>query len=222
MKSYRQYCPIARTSEVLAERWTPLIIRNMMFGVDTFADLARGVPAMSRSLLIKRLGQLETANIITKTEKENGHGHLYHLTEAGKDLAGVITQMAEWGHKWVDITTEHCDPSLALWAWCQVQMSDVDLPSDRTVIAFAFPDRPPASRYYWFLVEDGMVEMCYSDPGGPVDLTVTAEAMAFINWHYGNLSWSQALHDRQIRIRGDRDLARSLPSWNTHVPALAV
>jgi DNA-binding HxlR family transcriptional regulator len=99
VKSYRQYCPVARASEILAERWTPLVIRNLMFGVDTFADLARGVPGMSRSLLIKRLGQLEEANVISRTEKVNGHGYRYHLTEAGRDLAGVIAGMAEWGTK---------------------------------------------------------------------------------------------------------------------------
>ena len=222
VKRYRQYCPIARASEILAERWTPLIIRNLMFGVDTFAELARGVPGMSRSLLIKRLGQLEDANVISRTEKENGHGHRYHLTEAGRDLAGVIAQMAEWGTKWLEITTEHADPGLALWAWCQVQMSDAALPRERTVIAFSFPDQPPSARHYWFLIEGGELEMCYSDPGGEVSLQVTAESLAFVTWHSGDLDWAQALRTHRIRVRGDRELARALPTWNTHSPVMAV
>lgn len=222
MKSYRQYGPIARASEILAERWTPLIIRNLMFGADTFAELARGVPAMSRSLLIKRLGQLEEANVISRIEKENGHGHHYRLTEAGRDLAGVIVGMAGWGAQWLEITTEHADPGLALWAWCRVQFSDAELPRDRTVISFSFPDQPPAARHYWFLIEGGELEMCHSDPGGEVDLHVTAESLAFVMWHMGALDWREALRAQRIKVRGDRELARTLPTWNTHTPAMAL
>ncbi|MEN8040287.1 MAG: helix-turn-helix domain-containing protein [Actinomycetota bacterium] len=221
MKTYKQYCPIARTSEILAERWTPLIVRNLMFGLDTFTDLSRGVPAMSRSMLIKRLDQLERANIITKTEKDNGHGHRYELTDAGRDLTGIILQMAEWGDRWVEITAEHSDPGVALWFWAQVQMSDLGLPVERTVVAFSFPDQPPSNRHYWFLCDDSEIEMCYSDPGGPIDLHVTAESLAFVNWHYGTLEWTQAVNDGRIIVSGNRELARALPTWNTHAPVLA-
>jgi DNA-binding HxlR family transcriptional regulator len=97
MGSYRQYCPIARASEILAERWNPLIIRNLMLGADTFSQLARGVPAMSRSMLIKRLDELERDGIIKKAPKPDGRGHLYQLTDAGKDLVDVITTLGVWG-----------------------------------------------------------------------------------------------------------------------------
>ncbi|HVR79688.1 MAG TPA: hypothetical protein VMS99_15015 [Acidimicrobiia bacterium] len=101
-------------------------------------------------------------------------------------------------------------------------MSDVRLPQERKLIAFRFPDQPPASRYYWFLVERGEIEMGYSDPGGPFDLRVNAESMAFIEWHYGTLEWSRAVSDGRITVRGDRELAAALPTWNTHVPAMVL
>jgi DNA-binding HxlR family transcriptional regulator len=85
--SYSQYCPVARASEILAERWTPLLIRNLMFGADTFTKLAGGVPTMSRSMLIKRLAELERAGLLRRTPKDSGHGHTYELTPAGADLA---------------------------------------------------------------------------------------------------------------------------------------
>ena len=88
MGTYRQYCPIARASEILAERWNPLIVRNLMFGADTFSAIARGVPTMSRSMLLKRLDELERAGVIESCEKAQGRGHIYRLTEAGADLAG--------------------------------------------------------------------------------------------------------------------------------------
>lgn len=218
MNSYRQYCPIARASEILAERWNPLIIRNLMFGADTFSELARGVPAMSRSMLIKRLGEMQRAGIVAKTRKQNGHGYLYFLTDAGKDLVDVIGSLGTWGERWVEVTTEHSDPGFALWAWCQAQMDESQLPEKRTVIAFAFPDQPPTNRYYWFLVENGEAEICYSDPGDDPALEVEAESLPFVNWHRGALEWPQAVRSGQIRLRGSRELARSLPKWNTHMP----
>lgn len=218
MNTYRQYCPIARASEILAERWNPLIIRNLMFGADTFSELARGVPAMSRSMLIKRLGEMQRAGIVAKTRKQSGHGYLYFLTDAGKDLVDVIGSLGTWGERWVEVTTEHSDPGFALWAWCQAQMDESQLPEKRTVIAFAFPDQPPTNRYYWFLVENGEAEICYSDPGDDPALEVEAESLPFVNWHRGALEWPQAVRSGQIRLRGSRELARSLPKWNTHMP----
>ena len=216
MGSYRQYCPIARASEILAERWTPLIIRNLMFGAETFNELARGLPAMSRSMLIKRLGELERAGLIDKTPKPEGAGHLYRLTEAGRDLTGVIEKLGEWGERWVEVTSEHADPGFALWAWCQGQMNTDALPWERTVISFAFPQEPPANRYYWLLVEGGDAELCYSDPGGEPDLDVTAESLAFVEWHRGRLGWSAAARQGRIEVSGDRSVARALPTW--HLP----
>ena len=221
MGTYRQYCPIARASEILAERWTPLIVRNLMFGATTFSALAKGVPAMSRSMLIKRLEQLERAGIIVKTPKPAGTGHLYQLTRAGVDLHDVITSLGVWGERWVEVTTEHADPGFALWAWVQVQLDRAVLPSERTVITFIFPDEAPTNRYYWLLIEDGDAEVCYSDPGGEPDATVTAESLAFVNWHRGTLRWAEAVRSGAITITGLRPIVRALPSWNTHAPELA-
>lgn len=221
MGSYRQYCPIARASEILAERWNPLIIRNLMFGADTFSEIARGVPAMSRSMLIKRLGELERSGLVRKTPKSDRHGHHYTLTDAGRDLADVIGALAEWGERWVEVTTEHTDPGFALWAWCQVQLNRPALPRVRTVVSFSFPDQPPANRYYWLLLEEGDGEVCYSDPGDEPAVDVVAESLAFVDWHRGALPWSAAVRAGRIRVSGSRDLIRTLPTWNLHEPVLA-
>ena len=168
MGTYRQYCPIARASEILAERWNPLIVRNLMFGADTFSAIARGVPTMSRSMLLKRLEELERAGVIESRQKPYGRGHLYALTEAGADLAGVIDGLAAWGERWVEVTPDRSDPGFALWAWCQVQLDRSALPAGRVVVAFTFPDERPGNRRYWLLVEHGEAEVCYSDRRGRV------------------------------------------------------
>ncbi len=220
MKSYGQYCPIARASEVLAERWTPLIVRNLMFGADTFNQLAKGVPAMSRSMLVKRLGELERAQIVTRTAKPDGRGHIYGLTPAGADLATVIGDLAAWGERWVEVTMEHADPGFALWAWCQVQLDRSRLPTERVVISFVFPDQPAGNRFYWLLIENGDAAVCYSDPGGGIDVTVEAGSVPFVQWHRGQLAWSQAVGSGDVAISGRRDLIRAFPTWNLHVPVL--
>jgi len=216
--SYRQYCPIARASEILAERWTPLLVRNLMLGANTFNDLARGVPAMSRSMLSKRLAELEHAGVIRSTPKQRGRGSSYELTEAGADLAAVIDALGVWGERWVEVTTTHADPGFALWAWCQAQLDRSKLPAGRIVVAFTFPDEAAGNRYYWLLVENDDAEVCYADPGGNPDLHVEAESLAFVDWHRGALSWSSARRDGRITITGPSHLARAFATWNLHAP----
>ena len=221
MGTYRQYCPVARASEILAERWNPLIVRNLMFGADTFSAIARGVPAMSRSMLVKRLDELQRAGVIESRPKDDGRGHTYRLTEAGADLAGVINTLAEWGERWIEVTTERADPGFALWAWCQVQLNRSALPAGRLVVALIFPDEAPTNRRYWLLIEHGDAEVCYSDPGGEPDLTVEARSLAFVDWHRGQRSWRDVLRSGDITLTGPPWLRRSFPTWNLHTPVVS-
>ena len=218
MRGYGQYCPVARASEVLAERWTPLVFRNLMFGADTFTGIARGVPQMSRSVLVTRLGELERAGLLTVEPKTAGRGHRYHLTEAGQDLGAVVGALAAWGERWVDVGPQHSDPGFALWAWCRVQLDRSALPAGRLVVAFLFPDQPRGNQRFWLLVEDGDAEVCHADPGGDASLHVRAESSAFVAWHRGALSWDRALRDGTIEVAGDPALAVLLPRWNLHEP----
>ncbi|WP_101952725.1 helix-turn-helix domain-containing protein [Mycobacterium sp. 3519A] len=221
MGTYRQYCPVARASEILAERWNPLIVRNLMFGADTFSAIARGVPTMSRSMLLKRLDELEHAGVIRSEAKTDGHGHTYHLTDAGADLAGIIGGMAEWGERWLEMTTEHSDPAFALWAWVQVQLDRSALPTDRRIVAMIFPDERPTNRRYWLLIDGGDAELCYRDPGGQPDLVVEARSRAFVDWHRGARSWADAIRSGDIKLTGPAWLRRSFPTWNAHRPISA-
>ena len=216
MGTYRQYCPIARASEILAERWNPLIVRNLMFGADTFSAIARGVPTMSRSMLLKRLDELERAGVIESSPKADGRGHSYRLTEAGADLAGVIGGLAAWGERWLEVTTEHSDPGFALWAWCQLQMDRSTLPAGRLIVSLIFPDERPTNRRYWILIDGGNAELCYSDPGGQPDLVVEAGSRGFVDWHRGARSWADVLRSGDIRLSGPAWLRRAFPTWNAH------
>ncbi len=221
MRTYGQYCPIARASEILAERWTPLVIRNLMFGADTFSDISKGVPSMSRSMLVTRLKGLEHAGIVTRGPKSAGAGSRYRLTEAGCDLAGVLESMAAWGERWAEVGTDHTDPGFALWAWCTAQLNRDALPVERVVVAFRFVDQPPGRRSYWLLVENRDAQVCYTDPGGEPAVYVEAQTRCFLDWHRGQLTWPRALRTHGITVSGDPALVADLPNWNALAPRWA-
>jgi DNA-binding HxlR family transcriptional regulator len=216
MATYRQYCPVAVASEIVCERWNPLIVRNMMFGADTFSAIANGVPSMSRSMLLKRLDELQRAGIIETQRKPGGRGYNYRLTEAGADLAGVIGALASWGARWLPLTAEQSDPAYALWSWCQVQADRSALPDGRVVVAFLFPEERPTNRRFWMLIDHRNAELCQSNPGGQPDLTVEARSQAFVDWHRGARSWRSVLQTGDITVSGPPLLRRAFPTWNLH------
>ena len=221
MASYRQYCPIARATEILAERWSLLIVRNLMFGATTFSTIAQGVPTMSRSMLTKRLRELERAGVISSSLKPNGRGSTYSLTAAGADLVDVVDSLGQWAEKWVEVLPEHADPGFALWAWCQVQLDREALPPGRVVVRFEFPEEAIGNRFFWLLVDGGAAEVCTTDPGGEPELRVVARSGVFVDWHRGVLPWSRAVRNGDIAITGTPSLVRAFPKWNTRSPVLA-
>src|SRR5262245_61954900 len=83
VRTYGQYCPIARGAEIFAERWTPLIIRNLYLGCGSFGQILEGAPGLSRTLLSERLKQLERLGVVESAPKPDGCGHHYELTSAG-------------------------------------------------------------------------------------------------------------------------------------------
>jgi DNA-binding HxlR family transcriptional regulator len=209
---------VARAAEILAERWSLLIVRNLLLGATTFTDIAKGVPFMSRSMLIKRLRELEHNGVIVATPKSNGQGSTYALTDAGRDLTGVVEDLAAWAERWVDVRTEHTDPGFALWVWCKVQLNRDALPYERVVVAFRFPDERAGNGRFWLLIENGDAEVCLTDPGGEPAAEVVARSRAFVDWHRGVLSWTEAVRSGAITVHGRRAIVRDLPTWNVGEP----
>jgi DNA-binding HxlR family transcriptional regulator len=211
VRTYGQYCPIARGAEIFAERWTPLIIRNLHLGCGSFSEILAGAPGLSRTLLSQRLKQLQRLGVVESARKPDGRGHRYQLTSAGHELFAVCESLGEWGARWLEIAPEHLDPFVALWSMCNALRQD-RLPGRRVVIRFDFTGRPRAERY-WLLIERGETEICKTYPG-PEDLYITAEAEAFVKWHAGQLAWAQAIRESSIQVVGSSSLARAFPTWN--------
>lgn len=214
MRNYGQYCPIARASAVLAERWTPIILRNLLNGCTTFGDIADGAPGIPRSLLTSRLRELERVGVVWSEANPSGRGSLYHLTEAGKDLKELLYALGTWGERWLELAPEHADPYVVLWAWCEWYLDRDRLPDHRVVVQFEFPDQPLSGRWYWLVFDGERSEVCRKDPGYEVDLVVEAESMALAEWHLGRVNWNDALRAGRIRVSGPVRLGRILPTWN--------
>ena len=212
VRTYGQYCPIARGAEIFAERWTPLIIRNLYLGCGNFNEILEGAPGLSRTLLSQRLTQLERVGIVESAPKPDGHGHHYELTSAGHDLFTVCQSLGEWGARWLEIAPENLDPFVALWSMCNALRRD-RLPDRRVVVRFDFTGRPRRERY-WLLIELGDTEICKTNPGFDEDLYITAEAEAFVKWHAGQLTWAQATREGRIQLDGLPSLIRAFPTWN--------
>jgi DNA-binding HxlR family transcriptional regulator len=215
MRTYGQYCPIARASEVLAERWTIIILRNMLLGCETFNEISAGAPGLSRALLSKRLKDLAHVGLVEITPKADGHGSFYRPTPATRDLGGIFHAMVNWSEQWLEVTADHADPDVVLWSWSSTFLRTELLPAKRVCVRFEFKDQRGPLRRLWLLFEGGEAELCRSDPGFDENLVVWVEtSRTFALWHLGLVGWADALRSGDIAVTGPRDLARSLPRWN--------
>jgi DNA-binding HxlR family transcriptional regulator len=214
MKTYAQYCPIARTSEILAQRWTPIIVRNLLNGPSSYSSLADQAPGIPRSLLTSRLRELQSAALVVKKSNPSGAGTVYTLTEPGADLARVIDAMGAWGERWLDVTPQHADPLYFLNSWIHNYLNHDNLPEERVVVRFEFTDQPPKTSPMWVIFDKHNPEVCRTYPGYNEDLIVKGEAVALAEWHLGRIEWTQVITSGRITISGIPKYATTLQTWN--------
>jgi DNA-binding HxlR family transcriptional regulator len=212
MKGYGQFCPLAIASEIVGERWTPLVLRELILGSKRFNDIHRGVPRMSPALLSRRLKTLESAGIVE--HRRAGVRTEYVLTEAGHALAPSIESLAVWSKQWLPATLsgDRADPDLVMWDMHRRMNLDL-MPAARTVIQFAFTDQPKAKRLRWIVGDCGHVELCIVDPGYDVDLFVRTDSRTVTLVWYGDIPLGRAIDDGAIEIHGPRHLCDAFPSW---------
>jgi len=217
VKTYGQYCPIARASELLGEHWSTIILRNILVGCQTFNEIAEGAPGLSRGLLSKRLRNLERAGVIVIRPKPDGHGSIYEPTPAGRELSQVMIALETWGRKWAELKPEHAHPGVVLWVWANFFLDRDRLPRRRVLVRFEYPTLPQSARRSWLLIEHGDAEYCLKYPGGEEELIVVVhDPLVFARWHMGLVEWTDALRSAAIEVQGATALARALPTWNRH------
>jgi DNA-binding HxlR family transcriptional regulator len=213
MRGYAQYCPVAKATEALGDRWTLLIVREMLGGASGFNELQRGLPGISRSVLTDRMRALERAEVIERRTGPKGRTLEYRLTPAGRDLEPVVQAIGEWGATWsvTEPRPEELDPYLLI-VWMARHVERRRLPPDRTVVQFDFRD--PTARY-WMVLEPSDVSVCLQYPGFDVDLEVTVDTATLYSVYLGRVELGGAIRAGQLAMSGPRTLQRGLAHWFT-------
>jgi DNA-binding HxlR family transcriptional regulator len=213
MRNYAQYCPIAKASEILGDRWTLLIVREMLGGASGFNELQRGLPGISRSVLTDRMRALERAEVIERRTGPKGRTLDYRLTAAGHDLQPVVQAIGEWGATWsfTDPRPEELDPDLLI-VWMARHVDRRLLPPNRIVVQFDFRD---PKRRYWMVLEPAEVSVCLQHPGFDVDLEVLVDTATLYRVYLGRAELRSAIGAGQVAMSGARTLQDGFNKWFT-------
>ncbi|MFL6071504.1 MAG: winged helix-turn-helix transcriptional regulator [Actinomycetes bacterium] len=209
---YSEYCPITYGAEVLGDRWTPLVIRELTVGASGFNEIHRGVPKMSRSLLAQRLRSLERDGLVTREDAGRGRPGAYRLTPAGQGLSPIVWAMGQWASEWVfdDPVEAQCDGLSLIWRLHQFAIP-AKLPTERTVVHLMLTG--PGGAEGWLGIDGGAVSVCKDDPGYDIDLAVEGSTPHMQQWIVGRLGFRDLTREGHARVVGPSRLARAFPSW---------
>ena len=201
MKTYGQYCPISRSAELLGDRWTIHIVRDLLTGTSRFNELISGNPGLSRALLSRRLQQLVRAGVI-----EHDDDGSYSLTASGRDLEPVVFGLATWGARWTfgEPEPDELDPDLLLW-WLHRQLDTTKLPRPRFTVYVPFTDHP---KRYWIVAEEE-ASLCLADPGFDVDVTLRTDRAALYRAYLGHTSLADAQRNGRVELDGSKKAVRA-------------
>jgi DNA-binding HxlR family transcriptional regulator len=213
MSGYGQFCPVAKAMELLDERWTMLVIRELMLGSRHFSALQRGLPRMSPTLLSARLRTLVRAGVVER--REDGNRISYTLTPAGRELRPIVEALGRWGVRWIpELGDEDLDPHLLLWD-IRRNVDRSAVPPGRTVVQVLFRDVPGPARTWWLVISPDEVDVCDVDPGYPVTATIETGLRALTRIWLGDLTWAAAIRTGDLAVRGSASVRRAVPRWLT-------
>jgi len=214
--SYQQFCPVSMAAEILCTRWTMVLVRELVAGTTRFNDLRRGMPRMSPALLSKRLKELEDNGIVKRVPVPGEPGVMeYHLTPSGKELGPIVDAMGIWGQRWTETQPqlEKLDAGLLMWDMRR-NIQVPELPRQRSVIQFIYPERRPTERNWWLVVDpkEG-IDLCMVEPGFDVDLFVHTDLRTMTAIWMGLDTVRAAVGSRRMILTGDRQIASSMQTW---------
>lgn len=212
MPQYGRFCPVSLASEVMADRWTPLIIRELVLGSTRFNQITRGLPGISRTLLTQRLRHLERRGVLLTLPSATGRGNEYHLTPAGRDLQPVLEAMGRWAVEWLydDIDDADIDAVTLMW-WMHRLVDHAALPAGRVIVEFRHTAPDPMA--IWLVLDRGEPSVCVQHPGTDSDLLVTMPTSALARVFSGADRWDGAVRRGDIEVEGNPALVRALPGW---------
>jgi DNA-binding HxlR family transcriptional regulator len=210
---YGQFCPVAKAMEILGERWTILIVRELLMGATRFSELQRGLCQISPSILSKRLDELGRAGVLLRKRIPGQRGYEYFLSEMGKELMPVVIAIGSWGMGWArgEIAESELDVEL-LMLYLQRSVDPDKLVGDENIVRFRFTDRKTLADW-WLVVKNGEVDLCNRDPGKEVDVYFTTDLRTMIELWMGDVPYRTALTDGRLTLVGPRALIRNVHHW---------
>lgn len=201
MKGYGQFCPVAKAAEVFCVRWTPLILRDLALGASRFSELQRGVPLASPTLLSRRLKELEAEGIVERRRAPSERSWTYHLTPAGREFAPLVEALGVWGQRWTRRHLAEGEISLELLIWALERGAEPKaFGAGRTTVRLELTDQPAHKRYWWFVNEDGGLEMCVSDPGHEIDLYLAVTLPDIVYIWQGDFGLGEAIDGGRLQV----------------------
>jgi DNA-binding HxlR family transcriptional regulator len=214
MKSYGQFCPVAKAAELFCERWTPLIVRDLAGGAARFSELQRGVPLMSPTLLSRRLKQLEAEGVVECRRSVGGNSWTYHLTDPGREFVPLVEALGVWGQRWSRRQLAEGEVDLGLLIWGLERCVDPDaFGPRRSVVRLELTDQPAAKSLWWFVNQDGRCELCLEEPGFEIDLHLVCSLVTMIYVVRGDLSLQAAQESGRLEVIGPAKVRRALAGW---------
>lgn len=212
MKPYGQFCPLAQATQLLCERWTLLVVRELIAGSTRFNELQKGVPLMSPTLLSTRLKQLVRAGVL---EREGSKGNYsYTLTPAGHELRPIVELLGAWGHRWARSSLNKGDLDAGLLMWDMRRSIDPNIfPDHRIVVQFEYPDAPPGARKWWLVSENGEVDLCFNDHGYDVDVVIRCSLKTMTEVWICEQNFNDVVKRGDIKVLGDTALVNKLEKW---------
>jgi len=211
--SYGQWCPVAKATEILGEKWTLLIVRELLMGSTRFSELQRGLGAISPTLLSKRLAMLDEFGLVYRRRVQGQKGFEYVATDVCRQLEPVILALGSWGLNWARDYMSDADYDVELlMLYLERSILPDKLPGSKAVIRFLFRDFPEQPKW-WITVDGDAVDVCNTDPGLDVDVYISTTVKAMTEAWLGRSSYRQAKADGNFEIIGPPALTRNIRSW---------
>ncbi len=214
MEKYCQFCPVAKAAEILCEKWVILVLRELMMGSTRFGQLRRGLPKISPSILSRRLKTLEDQGILERTKKPRGNSYEYNLTESGEQLRPIVLGFGSWGYKWAKnkITKEDLDAGFLLWDMRR-RLNVEYFNKQRVVIHIEFNDQQSRDRYWWMVIDNNQIDLCFEDTGHEPDIVIITTLPVMTNVWMGYKKLASAIREGKMKILGSKIHVKNISEW---------
>ena len=214
MEKYCQFCPVAKAAEILCEKWVILVLRELMMGSTRFGQLRRGLPRISPSILSRRLKTLEEQGVINRIKKPNDTGYEYHLSESGEELRPIVLGFGTWGHRWAKnkIAKEDLDAGFLLWDMRR-RLNVEYFEDERIVIHIEFTDQNKHDRYWWMVIENGEIDLCFEDTGHDPDIIISTTLPVMTQIWLGYEKLNNMIEKRKLKMLGSKKHLKNISKW---------